>query len=179
MVQVIPKASAKKESGIKKILPWFSFLLVFIVIFLYLITNNKFNNTEILLGEVRQEISAGQSQRYKDVEQDILTFKAKIDDIAGLLENRKKLSSFFSFLEVFVHPNVYFTSLELDMNNSQAKLGGISNDFVSLGQQILAFEKDRFIEDAELESVKLEGGEIQFFIQIYLPSDKTDEKDSR
>jgi len=180
MVQVIPKATAKREPVIKKILPWLSFLLVIVVVGLYFIFNSQVIKTTTALEQIDQELAQFRIQKYSELEEKILTFKTKVDDVADLLQDRKKLSDFFNFLKIFVHPDVYFTSLSLNMDGSEAKLEGVSNNFVSLGQQILAFEQDPFIEGAELVNISLdEEDQIQFSIQIFLPSDKIVEENSR
>jgi len=180
MVQVIPKATAKHESVIKRILPWFSFLLVIIVIVLYFIFNNKVIKIEAAVEEAEQELIGVQIQSHLELEREISTFKMKVDEVSNLLRNRKKLSDFFSFLETFVHPDIYFTFLSLSMSESEATLGGVSNSFVSLGQQILALEQSLIIEEAKLTNVSLdEEHGIEFSIEILLLSDKTVEKNSQ
>jgi|AntAceMinimDraft_18_1070375.scaffolds.fasta_scaffold00463_10 Tfp pilus assembly protein PilN len=180
MVQVIPKAAIKKESTIKKMLPWFSFLLVIIVIGLYLIFNYKVISINTVTEQTEQELAVFRTNEYLELRDEILIFKMKVDDVSNLLQDRKKLSNFFDFLKAFVHPDIYFTSLSLDINGSEAKLEGISDNFVSIGQQILAFNQDPFVQEAKLVNVLLgEEDQIEFSIQILLPSDKTSEKNSQ
>jgi Tfp pilus assembly protein PilN len=175
MVQVIPKAArVKQEPAIKKILPWLSFLLVIFVIGLYFIFDRQVIKTTTVLEQTEQGLAQFRTQQYSELEEKILTFKTKVDDVADLLQDRKKLSDFFNFLKIFVHPDIYFTSLSLNMDESEAKLKGVSNSFVSLGQQILAFKQDPFVKEAELIDISLdEEDQIQFSIQISLLSDKT------
>jgi len=180
MVQVIPKATAKKESAIKKILPWFSFLLVILVVALYFIFNDKVIKIEAVIEKTEQELVSAQTESHLELERELSTFKMKVDEVVNLLQNRKKLSDFFSFLETFVHPNIYFTSLSLSMNELKADIGGISNNFLSLGEQILALERTSFVKEANLTNVSLdEEYGIQFFIEVILSSDKTLEKNSQ
>jgi len=181
MVQVIPKAAVKQAPAIKKILPWLSFLLVIVVVLLYFIFNHQVVKTTTALEQTEQELAKFRTQQYSELEEKILTFKTRVDDVADLLQDRKKLSNFFDFLETFVHPDIYFTSLSLRMDESDAKLEGVSNNFVSLGQQILAFKQDSFIQGAELTDISLdeEEGQIKFSIQIFLLSDKTAKENSR
>jgi len=180
MVKVIPKAATKQEPAIKRILPWLSFLLVIIAIGLYFIFSSQVTKATTTLEQTEQELAKFRTEQYLELQEEILIFKTKVDDVADLLQRRKKLSNFFSFLETFVHPDIYFTSLSLNMDESKAILEGISNNFISLGQQILVFEQDSFIEGVELTNVSLEEeGQIEFSIQILLPSDKIVKESSR
>lgn len=180
MVQVIPKTTIKKESAIKKALPWLSFLLVIIVIALYFIFSAQIVRETIAIKQIKQELAEAQTQQYMELEKDILIFKTRADDVTKLLGNRKNPSIFFSFLEGLVHPDIYFTFLSLDMDESEAVIEGVSDSFVSIGQQIRAFEQDSFIEETKLTNISLGEEEgIQFSIQIFLLSDKTLERNSR
>ena len=180
MIQVIPKATAKQQPVIKKILPWFSFLLVIIVVVLYFIFKNEVVKIDAAIEQAEQELAGVKTQSHLELEREISTFKTKVDEVANLLQNRKKLSDFFSFLETFVHPDIYFTFLSLNMGESEATLGGVSNNFVSLGQQILALKQSLLIKEAKLINISLdEEYGIEFSIEILLLSDETVEKSSQ
>jgi Tfp pilus assembly protein PilN len=174
MVQVIPKAAIKQESAIKKILPWLSFLLILIIVGVYFILKNEINRTEVAIKQTKQELSKIQTKEQSALEKKILTFKTKVDDAIQLLQNREKSSNIFGFLETFIHPNIYFTSLSSSMGQGTLELQGISKRFADIGQQISVFKQDPFIKEATLSNIDFsEEGEIEFSIEILLSSEDT------
>lgn len=180
MVQVIPKAAVKREPAIKRILPWLSFLLLVIVVALYFIFSHQVTKTGAALDQAEQELAQVQTEQQLELEKKILTFKMRVDDVIKLLKEKEKISDFFEFLETFVHPNLYFTSLSLTMEGERAALEGTSDDFTTLGQQIFAFEQEPFIEKAKLSNITLsQEGKIEFSIELSLASKETGKKSSK
>lgn len=169
MVQVIPKKLVPQKVRFKNLLPWLSLLLVVIVILIYLIFVLQVNRARVSLEELKADLGQAQTKEQLELEKTILIYKRKIDDVALLLESRQRSLDIFEFLEEFVHPNLYFSSLSMNLNTGKVILKGVSNDFKSLGQQIFVFEREPFIEKAELSKVSLfEEGKINFDIELSL-----------
>ncbi len=169
MVQVIPKTAIKQISAIKKILPWFSFALVIIVVGLYFVFSQQIVKTEAALDQAEQELAQVQSEEQKELENKILITKIKTEDIIQILQRRQKASDFFTLLESLVHPKLYFTALSLNIENEQAEVKGLCNDFTSLGEQVIAFSQSSFIEEAQLLDINFtKEGEIEFSIALSL-----------
>ena len=180
MVQVIPKAAIKRESAIKKILPWFSFLLLLIVIALYFIFSRQIIKTEAALEQAKLELAQTQTEEQSEVESKVVVFKMRVDDVIKLLKEREKISDFFEFLETFVHPNLHFTFLSLTMEEKKAAIEGTADDFTALGQQIFVLEQQPFIEKVKLSSVSLsKEGKFEFSIELFLPSEEAGKKNPK
>ena len=100
----------------------------------------------------------------------ILVTKMKAEDIIQILQNREKASDFFISLGASVHPKLYFTSLFLYIEDKRVELEGLTDDFTSLGEQMIAFNQSSFIEEAQLLDINFtKEGDIEFSIIISLP----------
>lgn len=170
MVQVIPRKTVQQGSFIRKALPWFSLLLIVLVLGAYFLFDYQGKKTENLLEEKKQEIARNQAPEQIELEKRVLGFQKRIDDVILLLKAKEKTSDSLKFLETYVHPKIYFNNLSIDFESRTLIIDGSSNDFTSLGQQIFAFQKDPFIEKVELSSVGLsDQGDVKFSIELFLP----------
>jgi Tfp pilus assembly protein PilN len=175
MVQVIPRKIVQQRSFIKKALPWFSLLLIVLVVGAYFLFDYQGKKTESLLKEKNEEIAKNQTQEQTELQERVLGFQKRIDDVILLLKDKEKTSDSLKFLETYVHPKIYFNNLSIDFEGRTLSIEGSSNDFTSLGQQIFAFQQDPFIEKVELSSVGLsDQGDVKFSIELFLP-DKTED----
>ncbi len=170
MVQVIPRKVAPQESLVKKILPWLSLLLIAIMVILYFVFNFQHQEAATSLEEVKNELAGTQTQEQTELQNTVLGFQRRIDDVAILLKGREKVSGILTFLEIYIHPKVYFDLMSLNFENRLLNLQGIAEDFTSLGQQIFAFQQDAFIKEIKLSNVALsEEGGVKFAIELSLP----------
>jgi len=169
MVQVIPKKSIKKQLVLKDLLPWFFLLFLVVLIGLYFIFIFQVNRANVSLDKVKTELSEVRTKEDIELEKTILTYKRKVGDLALILQTRQKSIEFFEFLEKFVHPNIYFSSVSLSLDTEKVFLKGVSSDFKSLAEQLFIFEREPSIEEAELSNISLlEGGKIDFDIKLLL-----------
>lgn len=180
MVQVIPKEFVKKETTLKNILPWFSLLLVVIVIALYFIFVAKINRATVSFEEAKADLREVRTEERLKLERRILTYRRRASDFIWLLEKKQEPTKIFRFLEEFVHPDVYFSSLEMNLDKGRIALGGAADDFKSLGQQIFIFEGEPLVEEVELLGVSLdEEGKIRFNIELFLPAEEGEKQNLR
>jgi Tfp pilus assembly protein PilN len=175
MVQVIPRKIAQQESIIKRVLPWFSLLLIVLVVGAYFIFDYQGKRAGTLLEETKEEITKNQTAEQTALQKNILSFQKRVNDVILLLKDKGKVSDSFKFLETYVHPKIYFNYLSIDFKGRTISLDGVSNDFTSLGQQISAFQQDPFLKSVELSSVGLsELGGVRFSLKLLLPDKTTD-----
>ncbi|MBU3918578.1 hypothetical protein KKC63_01575 [Patescibacteria group bacterium] len=175
MVQVIPRTSEKSATRLNLILPWFSLLLVVVVIVGIFFLSSKINASNKRISQLDAELSQAKSQEEIDIEKKLMAYKKKVSSVISILEDRKRILEFYSFLEELVHPDVYFNKLSLDMTQGIAMLTGIAKDFKALGQQISAFKESGYIFNAQAETVSLdeeEGIGFAMSIVIFEPEEK-------
>ncbi len=167
MVQVIPRVSEKNKTRLNVILPWFSLILVVLVVLGVFFFSAKITSSNNRLNELDEQLSEAKSQEEAQIEKKLMGYKKKVNNVVNILRARKKSSDFYSFLEELVHPDVYFTGISLGLEEGMADLTGIAKDFKSLGQQILVFKDSDYIFDARAEAVSLdEEGGIGFTMRI-------------
>lgn len=73
-------------------------------------------------------------------------------DFSYVLNKRKSAVNFFNILENSVHPNIYFTYIDVYPLEEYAELKGFSMDVVSLDQQIKSMEASDEIKEIKIES---------------------------
>jgi len=170
MVQVIPRKVIPQKSSVKKMLPWLSLFLIGAMIILYFVFSAQIKKAEASLEDVKSELAKSQTDEQTELQQRVLGFQKRIDDVAVLLKERERAADALAFLEAYVHPEVYFTAMSLNFENKTLNLQGISGDFTSLGQQIFAFQQDPFVQEVKLSNVALsEEGKVRFVMELVLP----------
>ena len=169
MVQVIPRVSEKNKTRLNVVLPWFSLIIVFIVVASVFFFSAKIDANNNRIGELDEQLAAAKSQKEAETEKTLMTYKKKVNNVIDILKERKRSLEFYSFLEGLVHPDIYFTGLSLNMEQGTGDLTGIVKDFESLGQQISAFKENGYLYDIQTETVSLDKEEgIGFTMQFII-----------
>lgn len=177
MVQVIPKQFHQEKSRLGQILALSSLVLIAIVLGGYFVLRAQTAKADFSLKDVKSQLSNIQTQQDLEIKGKIFEYRKKIRDIKLLLSQRKRAGDFLNFLSNFVHPNLYFTELNLDLDKGKATLVGMSSDFPSIGQQIDIFQKQDFTQKVELMDVSLEDqNAIKFTLDISLFSKENQTK---
>jgi len=167
MVQVIPRVSKQNKTRLNVILPWFSFILIFIVIAGVFFFSAKINANNNKINELDKQLTATKSHKEAETEKNLMLYKRKVKNMISILKERQRNLEFYLFLEKLVHPDIYFTGLSLDMEQGVGSLSGIVKNFKSLGQQISAFKESGYLYDVRAETVSLDKEEgIGFTIQF-------------
>jgi len=169
MVQVIPKTTSTPGQNFRKIAPWFSLILVIVVIGLYFWFNYQLIAAREDLHEVSSELSAAQSEADKELETRIKLFKERARDVLDLLKERLLTSVVFDFLEANIHPDVHFNQLTFAQGSRVLELGGTALDYKSLGAQMSVLDNENFVEHVKLNRVSLSPeGNVIFNFEIEL-----------
>jgi len=128
---------------------------------------NKSSQKE--LEELRAAISEKRTPRTKELEEEVLSSKKKIDIFSTLLDSHKKSSGFFKFLKETCHKKISFSKVDLDIEEAKVELSGKAESFRVLGEQVLILKKENLIQNLSLSKVSLgrEGG-IEFDLVLFL-----------
>ena len=178
MVQVIPKQFHQEKSKIGQVLVLLSLVLIGIVLAGYFILKSQTAKINSSLEDVNDQISNVRTQEDLNLKNEIFEYQIKIKDINFLLSERKRAGDFLNFLSSFVHPNLYFTELNLDMNKGEASLKGMSSDFSTIAQQVNIFQEQEFVQKVELTDVSLaEENGIKFTLELSLFPEKAQTKE--
>ena len=168
VIEIIPKKLAKVSA-------WQNYLLYFIIVLLlssilgYFGLRYLIKNSDQKLQDLTAEVEKAKSPERKALEDRLNSLSAKIDDFSPLLLNHQKSSNFFNFLEENTHPKVFFTKLNLDTKGNLIELSGQTDDFLTLGQQLLIFQKSEFVQNLKLSKVGIsKEGKVEFTFNFSL-----------
>jgi hypothetical protein len=172
MSQFIPKEEIKeKESIVVKIFFWFSFLLLIISGGLSYLVDWKINENKQLLAEVDDRVSQTGTSQQRTSKDNVINYKKKLDDIAGLVSSHKAPTKVFDILESNIHSKVFISDMAYTSASKQGKIGigGIATDLISLAQQIKLFQQYPNIERVALSNVIVnEAQKISFKMELTL-----------
>ena len=172
-IEIIPKQKIEKKFQIS-----ISEIIYYLVVILLITSFLSYFGLDILakssqrkLIELKTDISEQETKKVKALEQEVVLKQKKIHVFTGLLDSHKKTSYLFDFLKKNCHEKVVFSRIELDSQAPQTIVSGIASSFRVLGEQIMIFQEQEFIENAELSKASLgkEGG-IDFTLKLYLDS---------
>ena len=175
MVQVIPRTTKQGRSLLKIILPWLSILLIVLVILGIFFFGSRIKSGQARLSELTQEVAEGMSDEDTEIKDKLINYKKNVNNVVAILEERERVVEFYAFLEALVHPDIYFTKLDLNMETGVAQLKGVAKDFEVLGQQIQVFKETDYVYKAETDNVTLdqeEGIGFNITISLYEPEEK-------
>ncbi|MDD5145526.1 MAG: hypothetical protein PHF44_01665 [Candidatus Pacebacteria bacterium] len=97
------------------------------------------------------------------LENEVWGYKEKIDNFAILLKNHLLNSNLFSLFEKVSHPKIWISELDLKSKEGKIEFSGVSDDFKSLGQQLLILEKEDSFRGVNLTNVSFgKKEEIEF-----------------
>ncbi len=168
MVGIIPK-TIKKTPQWQNLASYFCYALLIVVVLGYAALFYFEGKAVGALQDLEEKIAQVATKEDRAAESRILAAKKKINDFSKLLQDHKKSSNFFTFLEENTHPKVWLTKVELDPEKAQALVSGKTADFKTLGQQILIFQRQEQIRSVDLTNLSIgKTGEAEFSFYLYL-----------
>ena len=168
VIEVIPKKEIKAPSW-QNYLLYFTIVLIILAIVGYFTLGYFVKKSDQRLKEVEKEIEDAKSPERRALEDRLKSLSSEIDDFAPLLLNHRQNSNLFNFLEANTHPKVFFQELNFDAKANSLKLSGQTDDFSTLGQQLLIFRKSEFVQNLKLSEVKIsKEGKVEFTFDFSL-----------
>ncbi len=169
MVQeLIPKEKLKTPSLVN-FLFYLSLILLIVLGACYLGMRIKISSLKSQIEETEVDVDRIKTEGDKETERQVLVYQKKIKDFSELFNEHKIVSSFLEFLGDSTHPKVSFSELALNIKTAKAVLGGETEDFKTLGEQILYLKGNELIKGLDLSNLALgkEGG-VKFDINLSL-----------
>ena len=165
-IEIIPKAVVKKPSAVNYL---YYFAVAFLIgsFFIWFTLNQMVKSSNVALEKIEKSLAEEKTAK-KTLEDEVLSYKEKLDDFSLIFNSHKMNTRFFEFLESITHPKVFFSNFSLDSSKTKASFSGKTDSFKSLGQQILILKEQKNIKELVLSKVSLgkEGG-IEFSIDFY------------
>lgn len=170
-IDIIPKEETKQKVVISpfKILYYLVIFLLFATFLSYFIIEISLRKSEQNLAELKTAIFAKETKESKAIEADVLRSKQQIDIFSSLFTSYKKASKIFNFLKQNCHKQVFFSGIDLDTEKGALNITGKAENFKVLGEQMLIFQMQDFIDNVSLTSLSMEReGGIKFQLLLSL-----------
>lgn len=170
-IEIVPKPKLRAKAGIS-LFDALYYLVIFLLIvtFLsYFVLNFLSQSVQKELKEIETAISQKQTKEIKMLEERVLASGDKIDVFSVLLNFHTRTSTFFNFLREHCHKKVFFSKIDLDVEESEVLLSGTAESFRALGEQTLIFKKQYLVKNVFLSAASMgrEGG-IEFELTLFL-----------
>ncbi|MBZ9571756.1 hypothetical protein KJA15_00220 [Patescibacteria group bacterium] len=168
-IEIIPKEAAKLPLW-QNILFYLSLILLLTSISGYLVLHYVYyKKAELALDELEIALEKGKTPQQELLKKEILNYQKTIEDFSSLLSAHQISSKFFISLEKICHPKVFFTKVNLNIDEKKGNIFGKTESFQALGQQLLIFKKDEMIKSINLSNVGIgKGGDIEFTLGLSL-----------
>ena len=153
--------------------PWkfflFSLLTLATAIVLYLglnfgyqnYLNNRLQNLDQSLAQLSQSIP-------RDQQENLTAFYSQIANLQDILERHVSSTRVFSFLENNTNRLIYYTFLNLKIDERKLSLEGVAVNYDALSQQLQAFKSAPEVESFVLNDSNAAGGRVRFKIFLIL-----------
>lgn len=159
-VKIIPKPKPK-ISVFVNLLFWFSLILLIVLGGLYFLLQNQISSLAEEKEKIEEDMTLSPSQ--EELKKEMQLVSNKISDFSEIFEGHKITSNFFKFLKIYCHPKVQFMSLRIDSKQTNADLQGETENFRTLGEQILILKQVDFIKGLQVSNISLtQTGKVSF-----------------
>jgi len=166
MVEIIPKTISRIPNWLNGLF-YFSLVLLLISVISYFILNNSLTKNQDSLASLTEALLVVRSPENLAAEAEILSYQKKINDFSRLKGKHFEPSAVFEIIEENSHPQVWFSQLNLEAKQGKVILGGQTQSFETLGQQLLIFQNAEKIKEVTLSSVSINKlGKIEFSFSL-------------
>ncbi|KPJ73638.1 hypothetical protein AMJ48_00160 [Parcubacteria bacterium DG_74_1] len=158
-VEIIPKP-AEKTPFLANILLFVSIVLLLATVLSYFFLSTSVKETNQTIQRLKEDAVKEKTPQNLALIEEMLGQQKKIEDFSFLLDAHEAGSNIFDYLESISHPKVWFSGFSFSSNEKGATvvIGGQTDSFKSLGQQLLIFKEEKLIRDVTLSGVSFVRG---------------------
>ncbi len=169
-MEIIPKKAVPLSHWVN-ILFYFSLVLLVFCIAGFFILSSSIKKSQKSLTDLENVFTSAKTPERIYLEEEVLKYQKKTEDFSKIVREHLETSKVFDLLQKDCHPKVWFSQFNLDSKGNQIGLSGETQSFESLGQQLLIFQGEDFIESVNLEKVSIsKEGKIGFSLSLSLTS---------
>jgi len=168
--ELIPKEKIKTDSVFNKL---FLFSLIFLIILggFYVFLRLKNSSIQSDIRDVNNQMIEIKNEKDNNMEKYVFDTKKKINDFSEILKKHKITSSFFAFIDEASNKEVKFLELSLNTETENVSLKGETENFDTLGKQILNLKKSDFVKGLDISNISLnKEGKVNFSVNFSLDS---------
>ena len=171
MVEIIPREPKKLSTGLN-ILFYLAIFLLFFSVISYFVLNSLLKKAEAKIIVLELDLTREMPPEKISLEKEILADKNKIDDFSYLIEQHLEVSRIFEIIQKTTHPQVWFSKFDLNSRQGALKIFGETQNFETLGQQILILRGEAAVNKVNLEKVSIgKEGKINFDLSLFFNPD--------
>ncbi len=169
MVEIIPKREVSSHP-IVNYLFLASLMTAVLVVAAFFLLQTLQQRTRSKVQELEQRLLAEPTADQKELEEEVLGFKQKLEDFEALAISRRTPLPLFSLLETSIHPSVVFTGLSINLEQNRVLLFGETDSFKHVDEQILLLRTKPEVLQLQLAKIELgERGRAEFALDLELP----------
>jgi len=169
LIKIIPKPKPETPFYLNLLL-WLSLALLIFLVGSFFFLKTKVSDLEQRKVEIEKEFDY--SQEKKELEREVRKSSMLIKDFSNIFQKHITPSKFFEFLESVSHPKVQLVSLQLDNKLFHVSLSGRTENFRTLGEQILALRQNKSINDLKVYNLFLDReGKVNFGLSFNFSED--------
>lgn len=167
-IGLIPKKPTEKPLW-QIVLFYSSIGFLFLVTLAAIILSYAGGKTKLEITRLDQELNRPKTTAETQLEKKVLQAQERISSFKSLLESAKPASKIFTLLEKTTHPQVVFAQLDFSAAGNKISLSGQTDNFQTLGQQLLIFQSEPLIAKSSLDQLGIgKGGAVEFGISLVL-----------
>lgn len=168
----IESESQKEKSELVKYTLYVGVALLLIVGISYGVLFFSVKRSEQKVASLEKQLDEQITEEDEALEDKISEAQGKIERSGRLIKQHKAPSNFFEFLEKNTHPKLRFDETDLNVKAGRAKLGGTTESFTALGQQVNLLQNKEMVKSVDVSGAHVEsGGEVNFELLLLLNSD--------
>ena len=167
-IRIIPKPKPRAPLWINFLLGTSLFLLLAVLLVFFFLAYE-----ESSLGKrndkLDTEIAKLEKSDIKAIERELMKTSKKLKDFSQIFQQHKRSSELFGFFEHICHPRAQFLSFNFLLDGYVVNLEAVTENFKTLGEQLLLLEDDLRIKSFELSNVAInEEGQVGFGLSLSL-----------
>jgi hypothetical protein len=175
-IEIIPKPVEEIPFWLRILFPLSLFLLL-VTIFSYLLLIYLEKRIPAQIQKLDAEIAQAKGPEIMALEQELKMKKKKIDDFSEIINRRPFPTKFFGFAEgsfsetkkfaSLIHPQVQISGFSLNLKDGKLNISGLTENFVTLEQQYLIFQKEPLAKEVNLSSFSVgKEGKVNFSFDL-------------
>jgi hypothetical protein len=169
MVELIPKLGRHRALPIHNVLFYAALAVLVLVVAAYILLIYLESRASVSLHDLEGQITQVGTPAERQMERNVFATERKINDFSKIIEAHQKPSRFFPFLEAIVHPQVWFSNLELSVETNSLQLRGQTLNFRTLGEQLEVLRSQEMIREIRLADLSIgEAGYTDFSVGLTL-----------
>ena len=165
-IEFIPKPVSRKIN-IADYAFYSAIVLILAAVSLFLISLYAIKMANKTIDELKAGLVQEKTAERQDLERKIIAYQQKIGDFAKIINAHYLPSKLFTNIEDLTHPKLYFTNIAFSAKEMTVKFSGQTDNFESLGQQILVLKSYPMIKSYSLLAAGLGKDEgIAFVLDV-------------